>query len=56
MPKLLLGMEMEDAQSLGIETKREKRGRHGETFGGCGATKNLMIIALEKDPLNRQKI
>ena len=53
MPKLLLGMEMEDAQPLGVGTRREKRGRGVETLKRHGDSENLMIRALDKAPLNR---
>ena len=56
MPKLLLGVEMDDAKPLGIGTRREKRGRGVGTLRRCGDAGILMIRALKKVPLNRQKV
>ena len=54
MPKIFLGVEMEDVQTLlSFETRKEKRGRHGETFESHGAAENLMFRALEIILLNR---
>ena len=53
MSKLLLGVEMKDAQPLGIGTRREKRGEAWRLLRGMGATRILMIRALEKAHLNR---
>ena len=41
---------------LGVGTKGEKRGRHEGVLGGVEAIRNLILRALEKVPLKRQKV
>ena len=56
MPKLLLDVEMEDAQTpWALELEGEERGAWRD-IRGHGTAENLILRALEKAPLNKQKV